>query len=126
MNIKFLDSKFNLIEQAEELYKIKKEDNCFLGLLYPSERGVGSYNRPALSISGYIREDKDQGWVFFASIGSIDDAGLSFFYNYNTEDKAKKDMDNFIAWIESLFYKCPNYEEVQEFCKQNNCYADWW
>ena len=117
---------FRLIEEAEELYKIKDYGNEFGGLLYPSLRGVGNYNRPALCVHGYIREDKDQGWIFFASITSIDDAGLSFFYNYTTEEKAIEDKKKFITWIESMCYKCPNYEEVQEFCKTHNCHADWW
>lgn len=120
--------RYKLMNAANELYKIRVYEDSFQGLLNPPfDHSIESYNMPALEYKGQISHYKEEDvYLFTASIFSIDDSGLTFHYQKTTKEKAKKQFDNFVKWIEDMTYTCPNKKQVEEYCKMNNTYHEYW
>ena len=117
---------YDLIAEATEIFKIRRSKKSFMGLLYPNnetKNEIFSYGHPALYVKGEINKEN----TFFASIGSVDDSGVSFHYkSAESLHEASVQMDNFIAWIEDWEFRCPSMSEIKKFAATNGCYSDKW
>lgn len=121
-----MKDEFKLIEQATELFKLQKEQDQCIGLLYPAaEAGVYPYRRPALAVYARVTVVGNTG-DFFACIRSIDDSGVSIFGTMEPLEKARGRYVAFVEFIESLEYACPTKEQLREFCQNNGVGEDYW
>ena len=106
--------------QFEETVIHPKMGKTVVGYVYPPrDQSIYSYGRPCLEI--IVRMKKSNQSVL-AGISSIDDSGCTIWSNKKSEKKAKK----FIHFMESLKYRCPDKEELEEWCQNNGCYAEYW
>ena len=115
--------KFGKIQSSRELFSIEKTgEDSYNGLVYPVDGcGIYPYGFPSLSVCIYPFQD-----AFFASIGSYDDSGVSFFGKSKSIELIRVEIQEFLYLLESLNFACPTKEDFTEFCDKNEVTYSYW
>ena len=120
---------FEGMRQIEELFKFKEQEvngiTIITGFLTPpADLSIWPYTMPCIAVTARMQAQvKDDPLAPSISISSYDDSGCGI---WGTTAMTSEHLQKALNFLKGDYYRCPNQKDVEEWCKQNGFYADYW